>query len=318
MRVFVAGATGALGQHLVPRLIAAGHEVTGSTRSAARASQLTQAGATPVILDGLDREAVIAAVGAAQPDVIVHQMTALAGAPDFRRFDAWFAATNELRVRGTEYLLAAGRQAGTRRFVAQSFTGWNNRRTPGPVTSEEDAPDQHPLPSTARTAAAIKYVDETVPREAPEGIVLRYGMFYGPGTSDVMLDTVRKRKMPMVGGGTGVWSFVEVSDAAAATAAAISQGAPGVYNVVDDDPAPVAEWLPYLSSCLGTKPPAHVPAWLARLLAGELVVALMTQTQGAVNAKAKRELGWAPRYASWRDGFPAWTAGKKDAHVRAA
>jgi nucleoside-diphosphate-sugar epimerase len=317
MRVFVAGATGVIGRHLIPSLIAAGYEVTGSTRSAARASRLTQVGATPVIVDGLDRQAVIAAVRAAQPDVIVHQMTALASMANFRRFDAEFAVTNELRTKGTDYLLEAGRQAGTRRFIVQSFTGWNNRRTPGPVTSEDDPPDPHPLPSTIETMAALKHVDEAVPGAVPEGIVLRYGMFYGPGTSDAILDTVRKRKMPVVGGGTGIWSFIEVSDAAAATAAAITQGAPGVYNVVDDDPAPVAAWLPYLSSCLGAKPPVHVPVWLGKLLAGELVVSLMTQTQGASNAKAKRELGWAPRYPSWRDGFPAWTA-RGEAHADAA
>jgi nucleoside-diphosphate-sugar epimerase len=318
MRVFVAGATGAIGHYLVPSLIAAGHEVTGSTRSPSRAIRLTQAGATPAIVDGLDRQAVIAAVRAAQPDVIVHQMTALASLRNFRRFDTEFAVTNELRTKGTDYLLEAGRQAGTRRFIVQSFTGWNNPRTPGPVTSEDDPLDPHPLPATTETMAAIKHIQETVPRAVPEGIVLRYGMFYGPGTSGTMLDTIRKRKMPVVGGGTGIWSFIEVSDAAVATAAAITQGAPGVYNVVDDDPAPVADWLPYLSSCLGVKPPVHVPVWLGKLLAGELVASLMTETRGASNAKAKRELGWAPRYPSWRDGFPAWTAGGQEAHASAA
>ena len=318
MRVFVAGATGAIGHYLVPMLIEAGHEVTGSTRSPARAIRLSQVGATPAVVDGLDRPAVIAAVRAAQPDVIVHQMTALTSLRNFRRFDSEFAVTNELRTRGTDYLLEAGRQAGTRRFVVQSFTGWTNAKTAGPVTSEDEPLDPHPLPVTAQTIAAIRHIEQTVPQGVPEGIVLRYGMFYGPGTCDALLETVRKRKLPVVGGGTGIWSFVEVSDAAAATAAAVTRGAPGVYNVVDDEPAPVRTWLPYLSSCLGAKPPVHVPAWLGKLLAGELVVSLMTVTRGASNAKARRELGWAPQYPSWRDGFPAWTAARQEAHASAA
>ena len=306
MRVFVAGATGAIGRSLVPSLIAAGHEVTGSTRSPARASQLKNAGATAVIVDGLDRPAVLEAVQAAQPDVIVHQMTALAHMRDFRHFDREFALTNELRTKGTDYLLDAAAAAGTRRFIAQSFIGWNNARTGGPVKSEADPLDPHPLGATAESMAAIRHVEEIVPRAVPEGLVLRYGMFYGPGASDSMLDLVAKRKMPIVGGGTGVWSFTEVTDAAAATAAAVTRGDPGVYNIVDDDPAPVREWLPYLSECLGVQPPARVPAWLGRLLAGEVVASLMTQARGAANAKAKRELSWAPSYPSWRDGFPAW------------
>jgi 2-alkyl-3-oxoalkanoate reductase len=306
MRVFVAGATGAIGRSLVPRLIEAGHEVTGSTRSPARASQLTNMGATPVIVDGLDRPAVLQAVQAAEPEVIVHQMTALTHLRSFRRFDQQFALTNELRTKGTDYLLDAAAATGTRRFIAQSFIGWNNARTGGPVKSEADPLDPHPLAATTKTMAAIRHVEETVPQAVPEGLVLRYGMFYGPGASDAMLDVVAKRKMPVIGGGTGVWSFTEVTDAAAATAAAITRGAPGVYNIVDDDPAPVRDWLPYLSECLGVKPPMHVPAWLGRLLAGGLVLSMMTEARGASNAKAKRELGWAPSYPSWRDGFPAW------------
>ena len=233
-------------------------------------------------------------------------MTALAHMRDFRHFDREFALTNELRTKGTDYLLDAAAAAGTRRFIAQSFIGWNNARTGGPVKSEADPLDPHPLAATAESMAAIRHVEESVPQAVPEGLVLRYGMFYGPGASDAMLDVVAKRKMPIVGGGTGVWSFTEVTDAAAATAAAVTRGAPGVYNIVDDDPAPVGEWLPYLSGCLGVKPPARVPAWLGRLLAGEVVASLMTQARGASNAKAKRELSWAPGYPSWRDGFPAW------------
>ena len=316
MRVFVAGATGVVGQQLVPSLIAAGHEVTGTTRSPAKAAALQAAGATPVIVDGLDRRAVLDAVKTAQPEVIVHQMTALASMRSFRHFDKEFAGTNELRTRGTDYLLEAARQAGTRRFVAQSFTGWPNARTGSLVKAEDDPLDPDPVPSTRTSMAAIRHVEETVPSAVPEGLVLRYGPFYGHGASDVMLDVVRKRQMPVVGGGTGIWSFAEVSDVAAATAAAVTQGAPGLYNIVDDDPAPVREWLPYLAECLGVKPPRRAPAWLGKLLAGDLVVSLMTQTRGSSNAKAKRELGWAPRYASWREGFPVWV--KMAGEARAA
>jgi nucleoside-diphosphate-sugar epimerase len=312
MRVFVAGATGVVGQQLVPSLIAAGHEVTGTTRSPAKATALQAAGATPVIVDGLDRQAVLDAVKAAQPEVIVHQMTALASMRSFRNFDKEFAVTNELRTKGTDYLLEAAQQAGTRRFVAQSFSGWNNARTGGLVKTEEDPLDPDPVASTRKSMAAIRHVEQTVPGAVPEGLVLRYGMFYGHGASDSMLDIVRKRQMPVIGGGTGIWSFCEVSDAAAAAAAAVTQGAPGLYNIADDDPAPVREWLPYLAECLGAKAPMRAPVWLGKLLAGDLVVSLMTQTRGSSNAKARKELDWSPRYASWREGFRVWvnTAGQ--------
>jgi nucleoside-diphosphate-sugar epimerase len=304
MRIFVAGATGAVGQHLVPSLVAAGHQVTGTTRSQAKAARLERQGATPAIVDGLDREGVRKAVAAAQPDVVIHQMTALTSMKSFRKFDAEFAATNELRTRGTDYLLEAAGEAGVSRFIAQSYAGWNNERAGGLVKTEADPLDPHPLAPTVQSMAAIRHVEETVP--AAGGLVLRYGSFYGPGASDVLLDVVRKRRMPIVGGGTGVWSFTEITDAAAATVAAISNGAPGIYNVVDDEPAPVSAWLPYLARCLDAKPPMHIPAWLGRIAAGEVIVAQMTQVRGSSNEKAKRELGWTPRYPSWRDGFPAW------------
>jgi nucleoside-diphosphate-sugar epimerase len=316
MRVFVAGATGAIGKCLVPGLVAAGHEVIAATRSPAKVGQLNKAGAMPAIVDGLDRQAVLETVMAARPDVVVHQMTALASMRSFRHFDKEFAVTNELRTKGTDYLLEAARQAGVRRFIAQSFTGWSNPRTGGLVKTEADPLDPDPLPATRQSISAIRHVEETVPGAVPEGLVLRYGAFYGPGASEFMLDVVKKRRMPVVGGGTGVWSFTEVTDAAAATAAAVTRGAPGIYNIVDDDPAPVAQWLPYLSECLGVKPPMHAPAWLGRLLAGELAVALMTEARGSSNAKAKRELGWAPGYPSWRDGFPVWV--KAEERDRAA
>jgi 2-alkyl-3-oxoalkanoate reductase len=309
MRVFVAGATGALGRHLVPGLVAAGHEVTATTRTPGKVAQLREAGAEPVVVDGLDREAVIAAVLAAGPEVIVHQMTALADMRSLRKVDRVFAATNELRTRGTDNLLAAAARAGTRRVIAQGHN-FVYEHSGGPVKTEEDPlVSRPPSPSAARSLAAIKYVDKTVPLAAAEGIVLRYGSFYGPGASDPLLDAVRRRQVPLIGGGTGIWSFIEITDAAAATLTAVDRGAPGVYNVVDSDPAPVAEWLPYLAKVAGAKPPLRMPAWLGRLLGGEFVVAQMTSARGCSNDKARKELGWEPRYASWREGFRAWVGG---------
>jgi nucleoside-diphosphate-sugar epimerase len=311
MRVFVTGATGALGRHLVPGLIAAGHEVTATTRTPGKVEQLRAAGATPVVVDGLDRQAVIAAVRDARPEVIMHQMTALAHVRtrNIRNPDKMGAATIDLRTRGTDNLLAAAAQAGTRRVIAQSVAGFSEP-SGGPVTTEEDPlPARPAVPSAARALAALKHVETTVPLDAPEGIVLRYGAFYGPGASDVLLDAVRKRRVPVIGGGTGIWSFIEITDAAAATIAAVERGAPGVYNVVDSDPAPVAEWLPYLARVAGAKPPRRVPAWLVRLLAGEFIVSQMTTARGSSNEKARKEFGWEPRYPSWREGFRAWVNG---------
>ena len=310
MRVFVTGATGALGRHLVPGLVAAGHEVTATTRTPGKVAQLRAAGAEPVVVDGLDREAVIAAVRTAAPEVIVHQMTALAGLRSLRNPDKAFAATNELRTRGTDNLLAAAQRAGTRRVIAQGYAGAGPDKPSGAVLkTDDDLVDWRPIPSAARMVAAIRYVDTTVPAQAPEGIVLRYGTFYGPGASDVLLDAVRKRQVPVIGGGTGIWSFIEITDAATATLAAVEGGAPGIYNVVDDDPAPVAEWVPYLAQVAGAKPPLRMPAWLGRLLAGGFVVAQMTTSRGSSNQKARKELGWVPRYPSWREGFRAWDRG---------
>ncbi|MGH3516398.1 MAG: NAD-dependent epimerase/dehydratase family protein [Haloechinothrix sp.] len=311
MRVFVAGATGALGRHLVPGLVAAGHQVTATTRTPGKVTQLREAGAEPVVVDGLDREAVIEAVRTAGPEVIVHQMTALAAARvrHLRNPDRMGAATIDLRTRGTDNLLAAAAQAGTRRVIAQSVAGFYEP-SGGPVKTEADPlASRPPSPSSARGLAAIKHLEQTVPLKAPEGLVLRYGGFYGRGASDLLLDAVRKRQLPVIGGGTGIWSFIEITDAAAATLAAVERGAPGVYNVVDDDPAPVAEWLPYLATVAGAKPPLRFPAWLVRMLAGEFVVAQMTSARGSSNDKARKELGWEPRYPSWREGFRAWVGG---------
>ena len=323
MRIFVTGATGALGRHLVPGLVAAGHQVTATTRAPGKVAQLREAGAEPVILDGLDREAVIAAVRAAAPEVIVHQMTALSDMRNLRHPDQVFAGTNELRTRGTDNLLAAaaagghppghraelrGRRAGqaVRRGVRRGVRRASGGASGGALKTEADPVGWQTIAGVAAMPAAITYVDTTVPGAVPEGIVLRYGTFYGPGASAAVLELVRKRRLPVIGGGTGVWSFIEVSDAAAATLAAVGHGAPGVYNVVDDDPAPVAEWLPYLAQVAGAKPPMRLPGWVGRLLAGEFVVAQMTTSRGSSNEKARKELGWEPRYPSWRQGFRAW------------
>jgi 2-alkyl-3-oxoalkanoate reductase len=303
MRVFVAGGTGALGRRLVQQLSARGHEVTATTRSAGKAGELQALGARPVVVDGLDGVAVGRAVAEAQPDVIVHQMTALAGTPDLRRFDRWFATTNELRTTGTRHLLAAAQASGVERFVAQSFTGWTNSRTGGPVKTEDDPFDPEPAKSQRETMAAIQYLERAVVEAPLTGIVLRYGGFYGPGASESMVELVRARRMPIVGKGTGVWSFIHLDDAAAATVAAVERGEAGIYNVVDDDPAPVAEWLPHLAEAVGAKPPITLPTWLARLAAGDAVVRWMTEGRGASNEKAKRELDWRPAWPSWRDGF---------------
>lgn len=306
MRVFVAGGTGAMGRYLIPALIADGHQVTASTRTADKSADLTAAGAVPVVMDGLDRDSVLAAVQNAAPEVIVHQMTALGVSKDFRRFDDEFAVTNQLRTRGTDNLLEAARRAGARRFIAQSFTGFTNEYAGTPVKTEDDPINPDPPASARQTLAAIRYVDETVPKQAPEGIVLRYGLFYGHGASNGTLSAIRAGKFPVIGGGTGIWSFCEITDGAAATAAAVTRGAPGVYNIVDDEPAPAAEWVPFLARCLGAEAPREVPAALGRELAGEFLTAQMTVARGSSNAKAKRELGWAPRYVSWREGFGDW------------
>jgi nucleoside-diphosphate-sugar epimerase len=315
MRVFVAGATGVLGRALVPQLVARGHEVVGMTRSASKQDLVRSLGARPVVADALDADAVAEAVASAEPEVIVHQLTALSGkmsARDMRRPDRSFAATmtNRLRTEGTDHLLAAGRAVGARRFVAQSIAAFRFARTGGPVQTEADPLDPNP-PAALRTAqAAILYLERSVTTiEWGEGLALRYGGFYGPGTGislaadAVMAAPVRKRRFPIVGDGGGVWSHVHIDDAAAATVAAVERGRPGIYNVVDDEPAPVREWLPVLASALGAKPPRRIPRWLARLAAGEAATLMMTDVRGASNAKAKRELGWQPRYASWRQGF---------------
>jgi nucleoside-diphosphate-sugar epimerase len=309
MRVFVAGATGAIGKQLVPRLVAAGHEVHGMTRSESKQAMLHELGVVPVVADALDPDQVAEAVGRAKPDVIVHQLTAI-GAIDPRHFDRDFALTNRLRTEGTDCLLSAGQAVGVRRFVAQSNGAFPYARTGGAVKSEEDPLDPSPVREWRSMVAAIRHLEQAVlGAEWTEGIVLRYGAFYGPGTSmapgEEQFEMIRKRKFPIVGDGGGVWSFVHIADAAEATLAAVEHGHRGVYNVVDDDPAPVAEWLPALAQTLGAKKPMRVPRFIGRLFAGELGAVMMTELRGASNAKAKRELGWLPRHPSWRQGFAA-------------
>jgi nucleoside-diphosphate-sugar epimerase len=310
MRVFVAGATGAIGRQLVPRLVAAGHEVHGMTGHRSKRAMLDALGAVPVVADALDREQVAEAVGGARPEVIVHQLTAI-GALDMRHFDRDFALTNRLRTEGTDHLLSAGQAVGVRRVVAQGIAGYGAYvRTGGPVKSEEDPLDPTPAGEMRETLAAIRHLEEAVlAARWTEGIVLRYGAFYGPGTSMAphgeQSELVRRRKFPLVGDGGGVWSFIHVADAAVATVAAVEHGGRGVFNVVDDDPAPVAEWLPALAQTLGARQPMRVPRFIGRLLAGETGVVMMTELRGASNAKAKRELGWRPAHPSWRQGFTA-------------
>ncbi len=304
MRVFVAGASGAIGKRLVPALVAAGHEVTGSTRKQANTTALSAAGATPVVVDGLDAAAVGEAVAKAEPDVIVHQMTAIPTSIKLRNFDKVFATTNELRTRGLDHLMAAAVATGTGRVIAQSYTGWPNIRTGGPVKTEEDPLDPSPPANQRASMAAIRHVERTVQGAAGvTGLALRYGMLYGPGTADEIAAMIRKRQFPLVGRGEAVWSFLHIEDAALATLAAIERGPAGVYNIVDDEPATVAEWLPAVAAAVGGKPPMRVPAWVGRLAAGEVGVSMMTQVRGSSNAKAKRELGWQPRWPSWREGF---------------
>jgi nucleoside-diphosphate-sugar epimerase len=303
MRVLVAGAGGAVGSRLVPELVAHGHTVNATTRSPAKLGWLRTLGATPMILDGLDGTAVKRIVAEAEPEAIIHEMTALSAPPDLRHFDRWFAITNELRTKGTENLVAAAEATSVSRFVAQSYTGWDNERTGGPVKSETDPLDPHPLAAQRETMKAIRFVEETVPTAAFDGIVVRYATLYGPGASDSMIAQVRRRLLPIIGSGSGIWSWTHIDDAATGTVAALERGTPGVYNIVDDDPATVSEWLPYLATCIGAKPPFHVPTWLGRVLAGEVAATWMTQGRGASNAKARRELDWQPSWASWRVGF---------------
>jgi nucleoside-diphosphate-sugar epimerase len=313
MRVFVVGASGAIGTRLVPQLIEHDHEVIGTCRSPNKAERLRALGAEAFVLDALDARAVREAVVTAEPNAIVHQATALANVKLGRNFDKMFARTNELRTKGTDALLAAAREAGVRRFVAQSFASYRYAREGGSIKTEEDRLDPTPPPNTEQSSAAMTYLEQAVTDFG--GIVLRYGGFYG-AANDGLIEPVRKRQFPIVGDGGGVFSFIHLDDAATATVLALEHDGPAIYNIVDDEPAPVREWLPVLAEALGAKPPRRFPVWLARLFAGEAGVMLGTEARGASNAKAKRELGWSLRYPSWRQGFYAKPTASPAAPIR--
>jgi nucleoside-diphosphate-sugar epimerase len=317
MKIFLAGATGVVGQALIPLLTSHGHTVVGTTRSASKVARLREMGAEPVVVDGLDRDGVLAAVAAARPDAIVHQMTALSGDLDLRKFEQTFAPTNRLRTRGTDILVEAARENGVERIVAQSFAGWPSERTGGPVKTEDDPFDPQP-PKQVRTGLeAIRHLERAV--TGAGGIALRYGGFYGPGTSFAPggehWDALMGRKFPIVGNGNGVWSFAHIDDVASGTLAALESGVPGrIYNIADSDPAPVREWLPFVADAIGAPPPRHVPRWIGRLM-GEHLVVMMTEIRGASNERARRELGWEPAWPTWREGIPA-LARPRDAALR--
>jgi nucleoside-diphosphate-sugar epimerase len=318
MRVFVAGGAGAIGRPLVAQLVARGHEVTATTTGPAKLELVAQLGAEGVVMDGLDAASVGEAVAKARPDAIVHEMTGLSGAhagkPNMKRFDQWFATTNRLRTEGTDHLLAAAEATGVSHLVAQSYAGWNGIRKGGWVKTEEDPLDPETGTGFSQGAEAIRHVEDVVGKAG--GAVLRHGTLYGPGVMEFQVELVRKRQFPLVGGGTGYSSWVHVDDAASAAVLAVEKKARGVFNIVDDEPAPASEWLPYLAASAGAKRPMRVPKWLARLLAGDVVVTMMTEGRGFSNAKAKRELGWEPRYPSWRQGFVAAYASTAPAERR--
>jgi nucleoside-diphosphate-sugar epimerase len=319
MKIFLAGATGAAGQALIPLLISHGHTVTGTTRSPSKMDLLRGLGAEPVVVDGLDRDGIRAAVATTRPDAIIHEMTALGGDLDLRKFARSFAATNRLRTEGTDHLLEAARETGVERFIAQSYAGWPAARTGGPVKTEDDPLDQDPPKQVRETLAAILRLEQVT--TSAGGIALRYGGFYGPGTGfqpgGDQWEMIKQRKFPIVGDGGGVWSFAHIEDVASGTLAALEHGTPGrIYNIVDDDPAPVREWLPAVATAIGAPPPRHVPRWVGRLMGAHLVT-MMCEVRGASNERAKRELGWTPRWPSWRDGIAALAPAREEVPARA-
>ncbi|MBE0616008.1 MAG: NAD(P)-dependent oxidoreductase [Burkholderiales bacterium] len=308
MRVFVAGSSGAIGKFLLPHLVENRHEVVALVRTAQKAKAFQVMGVKVAVADALNKEELTAAIRRAEPEVIIHQLTALVGVGNFKKLDEEFAPTNRLRTEVTDTMLAAARLVGTRRFIAQSFCGWPFAREGGPVKTEEDPLDMNPPASFSKTLAAIRYLEDSVAgTEDLQALALRYGFLYGPGTGIAndgpVVELVRKRRLPIVGNGAGIWSFIHIRDAARATVAAVSHGAPGIYNVVDDEPAPVATWLPALAEAVGAKPPYKVPVWLGKLAIGDGGVSMMTKIRGGSNAKAKRALEWRPIYPSWRSGF---------------
>lgn len=310
MNILLAGGGGAIGRQLIPQLVQNGHRVTAITRSESKGADLAALGAEPLVTDVFDGNGLIEAALRAEPEVVIHQLTGLSGATDIKHFDREFAATNRLRTEGTDNLLAAARAAGARRFIAQSYGNWNYERRGGSIKREDDPLDSDPPREQTESMRAIRYLEQSLAQAQADGIetlALRYANFYGPGTSygpdGEITALVRRRRLPIIGDGGGVWSFIHVEDAAGATVAAVERGDSGVYNIADDEPAPVREWLPELARMIGAKPPRRVPVWLGRIAAGEVGVSMMTRIRGADNAKAKRELGWTPVHASWRTGF---------------
>ena len=308
MKIFVAGAAGAIGRPLIATLVAKGHVVFGMTKTSSKATLLQKAGAVPVIADALDREAVLKAICEAAPQVVINQLTAIPERLNLRHFSRDFELTNRLRIEGTDHLLAGARRAGVDRVIAQSFAGWPYAREGSWIKNEEDALDEHPPAELSDSLNALRHLENAVLKSVEfDGLVFRYGAFYGPGTSisrnGFVVEEVRRRRFPMIGAATAVWSFLHVDDAASATAAGLTLGRHGIYNIVDDDPAPVREWLPFLAQSVGAKPPLRVPAWIAKFGVGEHGVTMMTETRGASNAKVKRDLNWEPQHASWRKGF---------------
>lgn len=308
MKVFVAGSTGAIGRSLLPLLIEKGHEVVALVRTPARVKDVEALGARAVVADALDPDGLRAAIRRAAPETVIHELTSLKGVTNFRRFDQDFALTNRFRTRTLDTMLAASRSFGARRFIAQSYCGWPYAREGSPVKTEDDPLDPNPPASFRESLAAIRHLEDTIRQTRDiEAVALRYGNLYGPGTdisdTGAVIHLVSRRRLPLFGSGAGIWSFIHVRDAASATVAAMSRGSPGIYNVVDDDPAPVNVWLPALANALGARPPRRLPAWLGALLLGEGGLSMMTLVRGGSNAKAKRELGWQPSFASWRRGF---------------
>ncbi len=302
MRVLVVAASGAIGTRLVPQLRERGHEVIGSSRSSAKTERLRALGAQPIVLDALDADGVRTAVAVSRPDAIVYEATSLADLRDFKHFDRSFAQTNRLRTEGIDILIAAARDAGVRRIVAQSYAPIRYERKGGPVKSEDDPLDSNPAAAMRETVAAMAHLDKAV--TGAGGTALRYGSFYG-NSGDPLSTAVRARRWPIIGDGGGIASWVHLDDAATATVLALEHDGPAIYNIVDDEPAPAAVWLPELAKILGAPPPRHFPRLAARVLAGEALVVMSTESRGASNAKAKRELSWTLRYPSWRQGFVA-------------